>query len=127
MIRRAFFAAALLLLSPLKGVVAACTEVKHGSKWEGPITFSCHVVGRYSSTHDLVIAGVKDWQWSSNRNVKRTAELLGMRTAFLSWFLQTYQELGGTRAEAIEEVEYITKAWRENKKCVVTEHGQELR
>lgn len=126
MIRRAFLAAAALLV-PLKGVVAACTEVKNGpSDWTGQ-SFACRIEGHYTPKNFVVSAGVRSWQWISHRNEKRTSELLGMRTAFLSWFLQTYQELGGTRDEAIEQVEYVTKAWRENKKCVATEHGQEMR
>ena len=43
-------------------------------------------------------------QWNSNRNVKRRAELLGMRTAFLCWFAVEYEKHGGTWRDAVHQV-----------------------
>jgi hypothetical protein len=131
MTRRALLAIAALL-GPLKGVVAACTEVKHGPspQWNAkttPGSYRCTVVGYYTDTHDLTAAGVESWSFASNRPAKRMPELLGMRTAFLDWFLKQYQELGGSREDAIAEVAFIVDAWKKDLVCVVTETGWELR
>ncbi len=130
MLRRAFVAAAVLFWT--RGVVAACTEVKHGpnppfkAKRTGG-RYECRVVGYYTDTHDLTAAGVESWEWASTRSDKRMSELLGLRTAFLDWFKRQYGELGGTNAEAIEQVQFIVDAWKQNKVCVVTDTGWELR
>jgi len=126
--RRGIFGLGLLgLLFPR--VAWSCTEVIHGKapQWKAkvsPGTFSCTVEGHYTETHDLVAAGVRRHAWVSNRDAKRMPELLGLRTAFLDWFLTTYQALGGARAEAIDQVQYVVDAWKNNTRCVVTEHGQ---
>lgn len=94
------------------------TEVKHGPSpiFEASLTggsFDCLVRGYYTATPNLAAAGVQFYKFDSDQPVKQQAELLALRTAFLEWFLETYQELGGTRAEAIGQVQFIVNGWRE--------------
>lgn len=110
-----------------------CTEVKHGAnpQWDAPIApgpgYGCLLEGFYTNTHDLTAAGVARSWYQSNRPSKQMPELLGMRTAFLDWFFSEYERLGGTRAEAYEQVEWLVRMAREGKKCVVTATGWEVR
>jgi len=126
----------LLAAAPFAGSAqerrpTVCTEVKHGPnpQWEAKTygEYSCRLVGHYTDTHDLTACGVREWKWNSDRPAKQMPELLGMRTAFLEWFMETYQKLGGSRAEAIGQVQFIVDMWRLNKKCVVTATGWEVR
>lgn len=95
------------------------TEVKHGHEPFEAVThgeFSAWVVGHYTDTPDLAAAGVKTAVFQSERPEKRRAELLALRTAFLDWFMTTWTANGGTREDAIEEVEQITARWREGRR-----------
>lgn len=62
------------------------------------------VEGRYTHTPGLTAAGVKAVRWNSVKPGKRQAELLGLRTAFLCWFLETWVELGGSWASGVRHV-----------------------
>jgi hypothetical protein len=129
MTRRSLLATMLASLAP-SGSALACTEVIHGSgpQWKSKITshtYSCFVEGHYTETHDLTAAGVKTASFVSRNPSEKMAELLGLRTAFLDFFLSNYQQFGGTRDEAIEQVQDVVDAWRNNTKCVVTETGQQ--
>lgn len=107
-----------------------CTEIKHGPNptWAATVSgeYSCRVVGHYTDRDHLTAAGVAEHAYQSNRPAKQLAELLGMRTAFLAWFLDEFQRLGGTRAEAIAAIEDLGAAWRKRLRCVVTETGFEM-
>lgn len=74
----------------------------------------------------LVAGGVTEYHYHSERTEKPIAELLGLRTMFLSWFLEQYQVLGGTRDEAIGQVEHIARCWRERLKCIPMDDGERL-
>ena len=85
------------------------TEVRHGPRPTfkatlQPGTYGCVVLGRYTRTPGLTAAGVAHVEWNSKRRVKRRAELLGMRTAFLCWFAVEYERQGGTWRAAVEAV-----------------------
>lgn len=129
MIRRAF----LLGLAGLLWArdVLACTEVKHGpapkfdAKTRG--RFECSIAGYYTDTHDLIAAGVESWRWNSTRPTKQQAELLGLRTAFIDWFIGQYQIMGGSKDDALAQIQYVVDAVKNDTRCVITEHGQEQR
>ena len=73
--------------------------VKLGRGW-----YTVTVVGHYTTTPGVTAAGVTTFRWNSKRAIKRQAELLGMRTAFLCWFAVMYERLGGSWAEAVRAV-----------------------
>jgi hypothetical protein len=85
------------------------TEVAHGPhpKFTARLQrgrYRIIVEGRYTHTPGLTAAGVKTVTWNSTRPAKRQAELLGLRTAFLCWFMETWVELGGTWAEGVRAI-----------------------
>lgn len=81
-----------------------------------PGRYECVIHGRYTHTPGLTANGVRSVTWNSKRKVKRQAELLGMRTAFVCWFVSTYTQLGGTHKAAVEA---ITKyPWRRLRKQI---------
>jgi len=85
------------------------TAVKHGEHPKFTATLSpgryrVVVEGRYTQTPGLTAAGVKSVRWNSDRPGKRQAELLGLRTAFLCWFIETWVALGGSWAEGVRHV-----------------------
>ena len=69
-----------------------------------PGQYGCVVLGRYMKKDGVTAAHVPFVQFNSNRKVKRRAELLGMRTAFLCWFVVEYVKHGGTWRDAVENV-----------------------
>lgn len=88
------------------------TEVKHGREphFDATLTggsFSCQITGYYTATPGLAAAGVEWVTWASDRPEKRRAELLALRTAFIEWFLKTYQELGATREQACSQLSFM--------------------
>lgn len=92
------------------------TEVKHGPNptFDLEITpgrFWCNVVGRYTSAPDWGAGGVTSFSYESLKPVKRMAELLVLRTAFLEWFREQYEENGGSRMGAAEQVHFIADGW----------------
>jgi len=95
----------------------AMTEVKHGPNpaWTTPVTgeFSARVVGHYTPTPDLAAAGVTESAFSSDRPVKRRAELLALRTAFVDWWIAVYVAQEATRSEAIAQWQGLIDHLRE--------------
>lgn len=85
------------------------TEVKHGPnpKFSSQITgdpFGLTIVGHYTTTPDLDAGGVTTHQYASDRDEKRRAELLGMRTIFLHWWLSEWRARGGTLEDGLARV-----------------------
>lgn len=85
------------------------TEVRHGATPKfraklSPGRYTVTVVGRYTTTPGLTAAGVTSFRFNSKRPIKRQAELLGMRTAFLCWFVMQYERLGGRWKDGVEAV-----------------------
>ena len=84
------------------------TEVRHGRRPRWPKraahtsdqNFSAHIYGHYTPTPGLAACGVATVAWVSNRKIKRQAELLAMRTAFICWFVRQYIEHGGSFKQA---------------------------
>lgn len=81
------------------------TEVKHGPKprFKAKLqrgSYALSLRGYYTHTDHLTAAGVTHFQFHSQREVKRKAEALGMRTAFVCWFMEQYVTNGGSWAEA---------------------------
>ena len=69
-----------------------------------PATYRCLIQGHYTDTDTLTAVGVRMVRWQSKRAIKRRAELLGLRTAFVCWFLASYTDLGGSWAAAVREL-----------------------
>ena len=85
------------------------TEVRHGPspRFRAKLArgrYAVEVVGHYTKTPGLTAAGVTRACFESTRAVKRQAELLGMRTAFLCWFVVMYEHFGASWAEAVRAI-----------------------
>ena len=83
------------------------TEVKHGPrpKFRAPLAkgrYGLSIQGHYTKKDGLTAAGVHTVAFESNRPEKQRAEMLGMRTAFVCWFVDTWIQKGGTWVEAVE-------------------------
>lgn len=86
------------------------TEVVHGREPQfraslavsGPYRMT--IEGYYTQVDNLTAAGVTDCEWVSDRPAKRQAELLGMRTAFIDWFLMKWVEHGGPFDEGVRHL-----------------------
>jgi hypothetical protein len=82
------------------------TEVKHG---RDPIfehqtsggAFSLTLVGHYTTTPDTTAGGVTEHKYESDREGKRRAELLGMRTIFHEWWIEQWVARAGHPEEAL--------------------------
>ncbi len=84
------------------------TEVRHGESptFSVPVygRYAITVVGHYTNVDGLAAAGVRTVEWHSNNPVKRRAEMLALRTAFLEWFVDEWVLQGGTREEAAFQI-----------------------
>jgi hypothetical protein len=77
------------------------TEVKHGPHptFKAPLTLGRYklvIQGRYTKQAGMQAGGVTEIRFNSDRPTKRQAELLGMRTIFVCWFLDQWLQTGGT-------------------------------
>lgn len=116
-----------------KEKITMCTEVKHGPnpQWKANILpdsrYSCTIEGYYTDTNSLTAAGVNSFKFNSNRSTKQIPELLGLRTAFIDFFINKYKELGGTEEEALEEITGLIDARKKGLKChLTTDSGQDF-
>ncbi len=85
------------------------SEVVHGPqpKFKAPLApgrYGLCIGGRYTTIPGLTAVGVQQVNWNSKRAVKRQAEALGMRTAFVCWFMATWVSLGGTWAGGVRAI-----------------------
>lgn len=87
------------------------SKVFHGPtpKWPRvtlqPGNYEITIQGWYTTTPGLTAVGVKKVRWNSKQKSKRQAELLGLRTAFVCWFVATYLQLGGSWAGAVRSLQ----------------------
>ena len=93
------------------------TEVRHGPKprFAVPLTgaiFTCTVVGRHTKLDGCGAGGVTTYCFKSNNLAQQNAELLVLRTAFLEWFREKYDETRRPdQAGAAEQVAFATQNW----------------
>lgn len=84
------------------------TEVRHGESPQFSVAasgrYAVTVVGHHTSVDGLAAARVRTVEWQSERPVKRRAEMLALRTAFLDWFVEEWVRQGGTRDEAVAQI-----------------------
>ena len=86
------------------------TEVKHGphpgftTLLQPGSEYHATITGHYTMVDGLAAAGVSEVVWQSDRAIKRQAELLSLRSAFLGWFLETYLAHGGTWQQAVAAI-----------------------
>jgi hypothetical protein len=86
------------------------TEVVHGPnpQFRSPLSASgpyrMTIEGYYTQVEGRTAAGVTDFEWVSERPAKRQAELLGMRTAFIDWFLLKWVEHGGSFEDGVRHL-----------------------
>jgi hypothetical protein len=84
------------------------TEVKHGRAprfkhrlQPGANAYRVTVTGHYTLTDGVAAAGVTDVQFKSRQEIKRRAELLSLRSAFVGWFLESWLQHGGTWSDGV--------------------------
>ena len=63
------------------------------------------IEGYYTPQDGLIAVGVTACQSVSDWPVKRQAELLGMRTAFIDWFLLQWVACGGTFEDGVRHLQ----------------------
>jgi hypothetical protein len=85
------------------------TEVKHGPSptFDHQITgapYGLTIVSHYTTTPDLAAGGVTTCAYASERDVKRRAELLNLRTIFLHWWLTQWTAQNGDLREGAAHV-----------------------
>jgi hypothetical protein len=86
------------------------TEVMHGPnpRFGIPLApggpYRMTIEGHDTTSDGLTAAGVTSSEWVSARPAKRQAELLGMRTGFIEWFLLRWVEFGGTFEDAVHQI-----------------------
>lgn len=85
------------------------SEVRHGPhpRFKAPLArgrYGLTLRGRYTKINGLTAVGVTQVNWNSARPIKRQAELLGMRTAFVCWFMATWKALGGSWAGGVRAI-----------------------
>ena len=102
------------------------SEVKHGKHPTFKVAlgrgwYGLRIRGHYTKTPGLTAVGVTEVRWNSNRRGKQQAELLGMRTAFVCWFMREWMRTGGKWAPGVKHItEYpwrrlrkrLRKGWR---------------
>jgi len=59
------------------------------------VEYSLTLVGHYTTIEGWTAGGVTAFKYESDRDIKRRAELLGMRTIFLDWWVKEWIRLGG--------------------------------
>lgn len=85
------------------------TEVVHGPNptFDHQITdseYSLKLVGHYTTTEGWTAGGVRAFEYASDREVKRRAELLGMRSIFLDWWIKEWVRLGADYQEGVLQI-----------------------
>ena len=83
------------------------TEVRHGPKpkFKHKLQrgrYGCDIRGAYTHTDEVTVAGVTHEKFNSKRALKRRAELLGMRTAFVCWFMERWLQYEGKWAGGVK-------------------------
>ena len=84
------------------------TEVKHGPKprfkarLQKDGSYTITIVGHYTKTDGLTAAGVTTYLFHSDRLDKQRAELLGLRSAFVGFFLEEWVARGGSWQEGMK-------------------------
>jgi hypothetical protein len=87
------------------------TEVVHGPnpQFRVPLApggpYRMTIEGYYATIDGLTAAGVTACEWVSERPAKRQAELLGLRTAFIDWFLLQWVACGGTFDDGVRQIQ----------------------
>jgi hypothetical protein len=86
------------------------TDVVHGPapQFRVPLAsgapYRVTIEGHYSKENNWTAAGVTSFEWHSQRPEKRRPELLGLRSAFIDWFLLKWVEHGGTFDEGVAQL-----------------------
>jgi len=115
--RRRFFLTLAAALGLDTRDAAGDTEVRHGPnpRFAAPLTggiFTCTVVGRQTKIKDCGAGGVTAYCFKSNNPSQQNAELLVLRTAFLEWFREMYEQTRGPgQGSAADQVAFVTRYW----------------
>ena len=62
------------------------------------------ITGHYTQVDGLTAAGVTLVRWNSKRKSKQQCELLGLRTAFLHFYMREWLRTGGAWKAGVKEV-----------------------
>jgi len=85
------------------------TKVMHGAhpRFGVPLGrgwYRITITGHYTRINGLTAAGVTRVRWASTRKSKQRGELLGLRTAFLHFYMREWVRTGGTWNAGVKEV-----------------------
>src|SRR3990167_11498121 len=85
------------------------TKVVHGAhpRFGVPLgrgRYCITITGHYTRINGLTAAGVTRVRWNSTRKSKQRGELLGLRTAFLNFYMREWLRTGGTWNAGVKEV-----------------------
>src|SRR3990167_10038974 len=97
------------------------TKVVHGAhpRFGVPLGrgwYRITITGHYTRINGLTVAGVTRARWNSTRKSKQQNELLGLRTAFLHFYMREWMRTGGTWNAGIKEV--TAYPWRRLRKQI---------
>jgi len=103
-----------VLLIPAQGWLE--TDVRHGVSPKFPVptsgSYCVNIVGQYTNRDQLTVAGVTTVKWQSDKNAKRQNEMLGLRSAFIDWFIKEWMRQGGSREQALTHLQAIVDHYR---------------
>ena len=76
------------------------TQVRHGARprFTIPVAkgrYGVTLLGRYTKVDGWTAGGVTAFRYNSSRRAKRQAELLGMRTIFVHWWMREWLRTRG--------------------------------
>ncbi len=85
------------------------TEVRHGPhpRFKAKLQrgrFGLTIQNHYTHTPGVNAGGVTRFAFNSKRPVKRQAELLGLRTVFLVWWMEQWGKAGGAWAPGVRHI-----------------------
>jgi hypothetical protein len=107
-------AVTLLTVLLIPGEAWVGTLVRHGDARKLPEagSYCIAVVGHYTNRDQLTEAGVLTVKWASSRSIERQAQMLGLRSAFVDWFVNEWMRTGGSRGEALKQLQDIVDHYR---------------
>lgn len=106
------------------------TKVRHGATPKFGVrlqrgSYGLTLKNYYTVRDGLTCGGVTAFKFNSNRDIKRRAELLGMRTVFLAWYMEYWLRTGNSWASGVREITQYP--WRRLYKRLKKYRGQVVR
>lgn len=76
-------------------------------------SFAVTITGHYTDRDGLAAVGVTAYHYQSARPLKRQAELLGIRSALMNFFVREWIAQGGTVDDALYHLSYDSSGYQE--------------